>query len=92
MDLFVTVVARTALALVFALELCMFIRAILSWFPVSDDNPILLFVTMVTEPIIAPIRALFDHFGWFRNIPIDVSFFVAYILLSVVSTVIGVVS
>lgn len=91
MDLFVTIVARTALALLFALELCMLIRAILSWFPIKDDNPILLFVTMVTEPIVAPIRALFDHFGWFRNIPIDISFFVAYILLSIVSTVIGVV-
>ncbi len=91
MDLFVTIFARTALALLFALELCMLIRAILSWFPIKDDNPILLFVTMVTEPIVAPIRALFDHFGWFRNIPIDISFFVAYILLSIVSTVIGVV-
>lgn len=91
MDLFVTIVARTALALLFALELCMLIRAILSWFPIKDDNPILLFVTMVTEPIVAPIRAFFDHFGWFRNIPIDISFFVAYILLSIVSTVIGVV-
>ena len=91
MDLFVTIFARTALALLFALELCMLIRAILSWFPIKDGNPILLFVTMVTEPIVAPIRALFDHFGWFRNIPIDISFFVAYILLSIVSTVIGVV-
>ena len=91
MDLFVTIFARTALALLFALELCMLIRAILSWFPIKDDDPILLFVTMVTEPIVAPIRALFDHFGWFRNIPIDISFFVAYILLSIVSTVIGVV-
>lgn len=91
MDLFVAIVSRTALALLFALEICMLIRAILSWFPIKEDNPILLFVTMMTEPIVAPIRALFEHFGWFQNIPIDISFFVAYILLSVVSTVIGVV-
>ena len=92
MDLFVTIFARTALALLFALELCMLIRAILSWFPIKDDNPILLFVTMVTEPIVAPIRALFERMDWFQNIPIDVSFFVAYLLLSVVSTVLGVVA
>ena len=59
MELFVTVVARTALALLFALQVCMFVRAILSWFPIRDDYPILLFTTLITEPIVAPIRALF---------------------------------
>ncbi|MBQ8357018.1 MAG: YggT family protein [Clostridia bacterium] len=90
MALFVKLFVGTAQALLFALELCMLVRAILSWFPLQEDNPILLFVAMVTEPIVAPIRALFERMGWFRNIPIDVSFFVAYILLSVVSTVIGI--
>lgn len=91
MDLFIAIFAGTAKALLFTLEICMLIRAILSWFPIKDDNPILLFVTMVTEPIIAPIRALFERMGWFRNMPIDISFIVAYILLSIVSTVLGVV-
>ena len=91
MELFVDLVARTAIALLFALQICMFVRAILSWFPSRDDNPILLFTTLITEPIVAPIRALFERLGWFRNIPLDISFFVAYILLSVISTVITVV-
>lgn len=90
MDLFVAIVAGTAQALLLLLELCMLIRAILSWLPIKEDNPILLFVAMVTEPIVAPVRALFERFGWFQNMPIDMSFFVAYILLSVVSTVISV--
>ena len=92
MDLFVTIFARTAIALLAAVELCMLIRAILSWFPIKDDNPILLFVTMITEPVVAPIRALLEKLGWFRNIPIDISFIVAYILLSIVSTALGVVA
>ena len=90
MDLFVTIFVGTAKALLFALEICMLIRAVLSWFPIKDDNPIVLFVTMVTEPIIAPIRALFEKMGWFKNIPIDISFFVAYLLLMMVSTVVGI--
>lgn len=92
MHLFIKIFTGTAQALLFALEICMLIRAILSWFPIKEDNPILLFVTMVTEPVIAPIRALFERFGWFRNIPIDMSFIVAYILLAMISTVIGVVA
>jgi YggT family protein len=67
----------------------MLVRAVLSWFPIRDDNPILRFVCMVTEPLIAPIRALFDRMGWFRNFPIDLSFLVAFLLLSFVSGALG---
>ena len=87
MNIAVRLFANTAMTLVWALEICMLIRAVLSWFPVRDDNPILTFVHMVTEPIVAPIRMLFDRMGWFRNMPIDISFFVAYLLLSVLATV-----
>ena len=90
MDLFISLFVGTAQALLFMLELCMLVRAVLSWLPLKDDNPILLFVTMVTEPIVAPVRALFEKMGWFRNVPIDVSFFVAYLLLSAVSAVLGI--
>ena len=35
------------------------------------------------------IRALFDRMGWFRNFPIDLSFLVAFLLLSFVSGALG---
>ena len=92
MDLFVTLIIGIAQAILYSLEIAMLLRAILSWFPISEDNPFVLFVTMLTEPIVAPIRALFERMNWFQNIPIDISFFVAYLLLSVVSTVLGVVA
>ncbi len=87
MNIAVRLFANTALALVRILEICMLIRAVLSWFPIRDDNPILSFVHMVTEPIVAPVRALFERMGWFRNLPIDISFFVSFLLLSMLSTV-----
>ena len=90
MELFASIVIGTAQALLTVLELCMLLRAILSWFPIREDNPFLLFVHMVTEPIVAPVRALFEKMGWFRNIPIDVSFIVAYLLLSAVGTLLAV--
>jgi YggT family protein len=34
------------------------IRAILSWFPISPDNPIIVILNYITEPIIAPLRRI----------------------------------
>ncbi len=85
MNIAVRLFANTAMALIWMLELCMLLRAVLSWLPIHDDNPILGFVHMVTEPIVAPIRALFDRMGWFRNMPIDIPFLVAYLILSMLA-------
>jgi YggT family protein len=84
-----TILQGTVSAFLSAVQLCMLIRAVLSWFPIQRDHPILRFVCMVTEPLVAPIRALFDRMGWFRNFPIDLSFLVAFLLLSFVSGALG---
>ena len=91
MKIALAIMGNTVMALLSAVELCMLIRAVLSWFPVRDDNPILRFVYMVTEPLIAPIRALFDRMGWFRNFPLDMSFFAAFLLLSAINGMLGTV-
>lgn len=90
MGLFVSIVVGTGQALLNVLQVAMLIRAVLSWLPIGDDNPFVMLVTVITEPVIAPIRALFDRLGWFRDIPIDISFIVAVILLSAVSTTLNI--
>ena len=90
MNLAVTLVIGIGKALLWVLQICMLLRAVLSWFPLKEDNPFLGFVTMVTEPIVAPVRNLFDRFGWFEDLPIDMAFFTAYILLALVSTLLTV--
>ena len=85
MDLFLTLLIGTASALVTVIELCFLVRAVLSWLPIAEDNVILIFTHMVTEPIVAPIRMLFEKLGWFQNMPIDISFLVAYFVLIAVS-------
>ncbi len=67
-----------------ALEMMMFIRAVLSWLPIDDDSPVVSFVYAMTEPVIAPVRILLERSETVRSLPIDLSFFVAFILLSVV--------
>ena len=61
----------------------MFLRAILSWFPLSQDNPIEEFLYRVTEPFIYPVRAIIERFDALNSLPIDISFFVSFILLSI---------
>ncbi|MBE6666904.1 MAG: YggT family protein [Ruminococcaceae bacterium] len=62
------------------LQLAMLLRAILSWFPM-DSNKFLEFLYGVTEPFVYPFRALFNKLNWFQNIPIDISFTVAYLAI-----------
>ena len=92
MGLLIKLLAGTALALVYAMDICMLVRAILSWFPPNEDHPLGRFVTMVTEPIIYPFRVLFDRMGWFRNSPLDVPFFCGVLVLSLLGTLLPLIT
>ena len=77
----VRIVAGLVSALLSVMQVAMLIRAILSWFPQAADSAFGDLIATVTEPVVAPIRALADRFGWFRNSPIDFSFMIAYLLI-----------
>lgn len=86
MSLFVALLRGTVQALLSVVQLCFLVRALLSWFPIREDNPFLTLTAMVTEPFIIPVRALFDRFGWFQNLPIDVPFFVSFLLVNAIGS------
>ena len=67
--------------------LLMFLRAILSWIPMANNNQIGEFLFTVTEWVIMPIRSLFDKMGVNLSIPIDIPFFVTFILLSICGSI-----
>jgi uncharacterized protein YggT (Ycf19 family) len=71
-----------------AIQAAMTVRAILSWIPM-ESNKITDFLFSLTEPFIYPIRRLFQRLNWFQGMPIDLSFLFAYILLSVLSSVLA---
>ena len=76
-------VASSVRAVIIILQLLMLARAIVSWLPLDEDNPIENFLYTVTEPVIAPVRALLDRFGWFEDLPIDMAFFITFFLLAI---------
>ncbi|MBE6604141.1 MAG: hypothetical protein E7639_00340 [Ruminococcaceae bacterium] len=85
MHIFVALLIGTVRALLTFLRLCFLVRAVLSFLPVDEQNPIARFTALVTEPVIAPIRALFDRLGWFQSSVLDAPFFAAFMVISAIS-------
>lgn len=56
--------------------LLLLVRALLSWFPVQQDNPLVRFLYGVTDPIVEPIRKVLPQAG-----PLDFSLLVAMLLV-----------
>ncbi|MBQ8577946.1 MAG: YggT family protein [Clostridia bacterium] len=86
MSQFVYVISNAAYLLIGALQLLMFIRAILSWLPMLEDNALTDFVYSVTEVVIYPVRCLVERSELLASMPIDISFFITFVLLSLIQT------
>ena len=56
----------TVCVLLSAIQLVMMARAIMSWFPI-EPNKFTQFLNIVTEPVIYPVRKLFDKMNWFTG-------------------------
>ena len=72
----------TVCVILSAIQLAMTARAILSWFPI-EPNKFITFLSVITEPVVYPIRKLFEKMNWFQNIPLDMSFMTAFIIISI---------
>ncbi|MCS7207892.1 MAG: YggT family protein [Dehalococcoidia bacterium] len=71
-----TILADFIFYLTTALYVAILVRAILSWFPIGGNNPIVAVIYQITEPILAPIRRVVPRLGF-----IDLSPLVAILLL-----------
>jgi YggT family protein len=63
------------------LTIAIIVRALLSWFNLDPRNPLIQMLSMVTDPIIEPIRRVMPRIAM-----IDFSPFVAIILMQIVFT------
>ncbi len=63
-------------------------RALISWFPFPRDNQIVRFLYIITDPILEPVRALIAKSALGRNMMVDFSPVVAFLLLSVIENII----
>ena len=82
------ILAGTVNALLMVLQFAMLLRAIMSLF-FDEGSSFAAFLVAITEPVIMPIRMLFDRMEWFKNSPLDVPFFVTYMLLAIISSLLS---
>lgn len=75
------VVVKFALLFVKTVSFCMFARAILSWFELNPENKLVKLLYAMTEPAVQPVRNLFYKKNWFADLPIDMSFTAAFMLI-----------
>lgn len=79
-------VITTALSIFLDIVLtCMFISAVLSWIIPDGEYPIVNLLNGFVELFVAPVRHVLERLGWFQGIPLDISFLITYILLSLIS-------
>ena len=86
--LFLAVIQATVGLMLDVLMLMMFLRAIFSWFPGLSDSALGEFLFTVTEWVITPVRGLFELLHIDAPMMIDLPFFVTFLLLSVVSSIV----
>lgn len=62
------------------LSVAVFARALLSWFPLGYNNPIVIFIFNVTEPLLIPVRRIIPRLGL-----LDISPMVAIVALQIIA-------
>ncbi|MBI3978752.1 MAG: YggT family protein [Chloroflexi bacterium] len=61
------------------LTFAIFIRALLSWFPLRPENPLVIIMHQITEPVLQPLRRVVPMIGM-----IDITPLVAILLLQLI--------
>ena len=89
MELVYTLLYGTLLALINLLQIAMFLRAIFSWIDPMGEGKFSLFLFFITEPVILPVRKLFDSHHWFEDFPMDIPFIVVMLLLVLLEAVVS---
>lgn len=82
-------VLRSALIVFFnLLDMLIFIRVLLSWFPIDRNNPLIVILFQLTEPILEPVRALIQRsvLGG-RGMMVDFSPIIALLLLEFIKNI-----
>ena len=88
MELFGTILRGTLSAIITLAQVALLLRAIFSWFDMTGESRIAAFLTMLTEPLIFPIRKLFEKFHWFETVPFDMAFLTTVILLALLDVLV----
>ena len=78
-------VRRMALLLLSILQGLMLVMALMSWIPQLRQSKLYGTISMLLEPLLMPIRKLLWRIPALRTFPLDLSFLLLWLLISLVS-------
>mgnify|MGYP000211529461 CR=1 FL=1 len=70
------------------MEYAILARVIISWIPIPRDNQFIRLLYQITEPILGPIRSMIQRSAMGRNMMIDFSPIIAFILIGLIRNII----
>ena len=81
MENFLYIIAKTVSVILSVVSYAMLARMILPWFVDPMESRLYAIVNIVTEPFVAPVRAVMFMLNIGQDSPIDWSFTITYILI-----------
>ena len=67
----------------YALAMAIFLRAILSWFPIDPRSPLIQMLDQITEPVLAPLRRVVPRLGMIDITPMVATFVLIFLAQAV---------
>ena len=92
MPYFLYVTVTTVRLLIDLLQLALCINALVSWFPVDDENVFAQLLDRICAPVLYPARVLVGKSDALSSLPIDISYILTYIGLSFAGAMLPVVA
>ena len=87
MDTLLFMLTDLTFMLISALDLAMFLRAIMSWIDPMGESGFRNFLVALTEPVILPFRVLCAKMHWFEGTPLDVPFLMTVLVLMILQSI-----
>ena len=81
-------VYRTVSIVFTIIEFAILARVLITWLPVPKENKLIQMLYTITEPILAPIRALIERSSFGKNMMFDFSPIVAFLLIGIIRNII----
>ena len=63
--------------------MAIFLRAILSWFPIDPRSPLVVMLDQITEPILSPLRRVVPRLGMIDITPMVATFILIFLAQAV---------
>ena len=83
---FLYIFVETISVLLTVIEFLIVFRVLLDWIAFGDESHLSVFLYTVTEPFLAPARLIIEKVEFLRSMPIDFSYFISIILISIIQT------